>query len=480
MAAEAQILLIFVPLLTACVLPLLSGGLRKALVIATIAVPPVWLLALTGVVLSDEVFSQDLSGFAPPLGIRLVTDRLSLLLLWLVALVGGLAAIAAYAEFPPASTDGKRFWPLWMILIAAMNALLLSADLFNLYVALELVTLSAVPLIAMAGGLALRAAMRYLLMGLLASLAYLLGIALLYSAHGTLDLYLLADRVGAEASSRIALALMTAGLLLKTAVFPLHVWLPPAHGSAPGAVSAVLSAIVIKLSLYLIYRLWFWTGGDLDMEAARLALGVLGAAAILYGSLAALVQPRLKLVVAYSTVAQIGYLLLIFPLAGVLAWHGVLYQLISHAFAKSAMFLAAANVMIALRGDDRLERIAGADVRLPMSLFAFGLAGVSIMGLPPSGGFIAKWMLLEAAWRQAGWGWMLVIVIGSLLAASYVFRVLAAAFRNPSAEPPSREVASKTVGATALTLALLSIAAGFVSAPLLSLAGDGPFDPDAP
>ncbi len=480
MTVEAQALLVFWPLVTACMLPLLPGGMRRLLVAAALAVPLLWLVPLSAAVSSGGAFSQNLAGFAAPLGIRLVTDSVSLLLLWLAAVVFGLAGVAAHVEYPPASAAGQRFWPPWMILVAATNALLLSADLFNLYVALELVTLSAVPLIAIAGGEALRAAMRYLLMGLLASLAYLLGLALLYSAYGTLDMYLLADLVGPEPLSEVALILMTAGLLLKTAIFPLHVWLPPAHAAAPGAVSAMLSAIVVKLSLYLLYRLWFWAGSGLDADALAVLMGLLGASAILYGSVAALVQPRLKLVIAYSTVAQLGYLLLLFPLAGVLAWHGAIYHLVSHAFAKSAMFLAAMNIMHALGGNDRLERIAGADGAVPVSLFAFGLAGISIMGLPPSGGFLAKWMLLEAAWHQGAWGWMAVIAVGSLLASAYVFRVLAAALRSPESTQSAWERPSALLGLMAFLLAMLSLAAGFVSAPVLALLGDGPFAGGSP
>jgi multicomponent Na+:H+ antiporter subunit D len=197
---------------------------------------------------------------------------------------------------------------------------------------------------------------------------------------------------------------------------------------------------------------------------------VLGAGAVLYGSVAAFVQSRLKLVVAYSTVAQLGYLMLVFPLAGALAWKGALYQLLSHGLAKAAMFLAAAN-LLAVFGTDRLDRLAGADRRAPVSLFAFALGGVSIMGLPPSGGFLAKWMLLEAAFAQRAWGWIVVLVAGSLLAAAYVFRVLAAIFSEAHAEraAEARAPARSLMGLAALALAILAIVAGFAAAPLLAL-----------
>jgi formate hydrogenlyase subunit 3/multisubunit Na+/H+ antiporter MnhD subunit len=316
--------------------------------------------------------------------------------------------------------------------------------------------------------------MRYLLLAMLASLAYLLGVALLYGEHGTLDLYLLATEVGGSGSAGTlpALSLITVGLLLKAAVFPLHVWLPAAHSQAPGAVSAVLSGLVVKTAIYLLYRLWFWTAEGLDLTSAAFLLGLIGASAILYGSLAALVQVQLKRVVAYSTVAQLGYLMLVFPLFGdpraaSSAWTGTGCQLFAHGLAKAGMF-------------------AGADRRQPACLFAFGLAGVSLMGLPPSAGFLAKWQLLESAWMQSAWGWVAVLLTGSLLAAGYIFRVLAAAFVAPSAGsagpasaahelacPPGQRV-SLFLSLPALALALASVLLGFWAAPLFEMLAVAP------
>jgi multicomponent Na+:H+ antiporter subunit D len=470
MATEALVLLVFWPLLAACAALLAPRRGAPVAVVSTMLALPALLVPVTGEVLRAGTLIHVLGGYAVPLGIRLVADGLGVAVLWLVAVVSGFAGLHALVGFPPSSPLGGRFWPPWLVLLAGMNALLLSADLFNLYVTLELVTLAAISLIALAGGEALRAAMRYLLLAVLASLAYLLGISLLYSVHGTLDLYLIGAALGGGAAPLVAFGLVSAGLLLKTAVFPLHVWLPAAHASAPGPVSALLSALVVKVSLVLLYRLWFFTGAELDAAGAGLLLGVLGAGAVLYGSVAAFLQSRLKLVVAYSTVAQLGYLMLVFPLAGALAWKGALYQLLSHGLAKAAMFLAAAN-LLAVFGTDRLDRLAGADRRAPVSLFAFALGGVSIMGLPPSGGFLAKWMLLEAAFAQRGWGWIVVLVAGSLLAAAYVFRVLAAIFSEAHAEraAEARAPARSLMGLAALALAILAIVAGFAAAPLLAL-----------
>lgn len=473
MSAGAAVLLVFVPLLAACAVLVVPARMRFLPVVVALAALPLLLLPLTAEIARNGAVQVALAGHVPPLGIRLRADALSLLMLWLVAVAGGLAGVHALAGHRPSAADGARFWPLWLFTVTGLNALFLAADLFNLYVTIELMTLAAIALVATSGEAdALRAAMRYLLLAMLASLAYLLGVALLYGAHGTLDLYgVSSGMAGAGVATLTALALMSAALLLKGAIFPLHLWLPAAHATAPGPVSALLSALVVKTSVYLLYRLWFWSAAGIDREMASLLLGLLGAAAVLFGSAAALVQDQIKRVVAYSTVAQLGYLMLVFPLmAHPSAWSAAGYQLLSHGLAKAGMFLAAANIVHAM-GSGRLDRLAGADKVLPVSLFAFALAGVSLMGLPPSGGFLAKWLLLEAAWAQGGWGWIAVVLAGSLLAAGYLFRVLAAVLRQPTPDEllqPTHAV-PWPMSLAALLLGAAAVALGFAAVPVLEL-----------
>jgi len=474
MTAEALALIVFLPLLAACAI--VAAPRFSALIVRIGLLPlPLLLLAPTLTVLEQGTYRLQLAGHASPLGIEWLLDPLSLLMLWLNTVITVLVSLHASYGFPPAGEAGRRFWPLWLILFASMNALVLSADLFNLYVTLELVTLAAIGLITVEGKpLALRAGMRYLLLALMASLLYLLGVGLLYGQTGTLDLYLVAERIELNWLPVTAMSLMIVGLLIKSAIFPLHAWLPAAHGNAPGPVSAILSAVVVKVSVYMIWRLWFWTAADWNLEAVAGLIGLLGAAAIVYGSLAALVQDRLKMIIAYSTVAQLGYLLLVFPLASALAFQAAVYQLLSHGLAKAAMFLAAANILRSI-GTDRLRRLAGIDQRLPLDVFVLALAGVSIMGLPPSGGFLAKWLYLEAAWEQQAWGWLILISLGGLLAAAYLFRVLAVVCLHPRRRLNSRGRRRNPgpISWAALLLAIAAILAGFLSAPVLDLIMSG-------
>lgn len=421
--------LIVLPLAWAALAFLLGGGWGGRLAVAGLAVQLALTLALAGRVLEGGPVSHAVGGWGAPLGIDLVADGLSVAMLLLTQAVAMPLALYARAYFGQLSQTA--FWPLAGFLLAALNALFLSADLFNLYVTLELLSLAAVGLVALGGKpMQVAAALRYLLVSLTASGAYLMGVALLYGAYGTVSIATLAPLVGGEPPLAVWLAagLMLTGLLAKTALFPFHFWLPPAHGGASAPVSALLSALVVKASFYLILRLALDVFPSLAAHAAP-ALGLMGAAAILGGSWRALHSRHIKMLVAWSTVAQLGYLFLVFPLLAPdgLALQAGVMQAIAHGLAKAAMF-AAVGVLMLATGRDTLDGLAGVAGRAPVTLFAFGLAGVTLMGLPPSGGFLAKWLLIEAALSHGQWGWVAVVIGGGLLAAAYVFRVLRQAF----------------------------------------------------
>ncbi|MGE3873111.1 MAG: complex I subunit 5 family protein, partial [Parvibaculaceae bacterium] len=363
------------------------------------------------------------------------------------------------------------FWPLLMAIWSALNAVFVGEDLFNLYVALELLTFCAVPLVCLDGRAeTIAAALRYLLFALLGSLLYLLGTALLYGSFGTLDLHILSQMTAGEPAVSVALALMIVGLLAKAALFPLHLWLPPAHAGAPAAASAVLSALVIKAPVFLILRLVLDIAPPPTAALAGQLLAVLGAASILFCSVMALRQARLKLMIAYSTVAQIGYIFIVFPLATgngtlaaweTIAWTGGTLQLVSHALAKAAMFLAAGVIAEAF-GHDRISDLGGFGRVLPISAAAFGLAGLSLMGIPPSGGFIAKCLLLTAAVTN-GHPWLAATILaGGLLAGSYVFRVIGRALAVPAVAMVAQKPIPRRLEMTALALALAAVLIGFV------------------
>lgn len=471
--------LILLPLLWASLAFVLGPGRGGRLALAGTGLQLVPTVMLAWQVAAEGTREYAIGGWGAPLGIDLAVDGLAAVMLLLTAAVTMPLALYARAYFAHDAAGGRYFWPLAGFLMAAMNALFLSADLFNLYVTLELLGLAAVGLVAAAGGaVQVAAAMRYLLATLVGSGGYLVGVALIYGAYGSVSLATLMPLLSEQAPAAVLLAaaLMLAGLLLKTALFPFHFWLPPAHGGAPAPVSALLSALVIKASFYLVLRLWLGLFAPLTGQAAAFLLGLLGAAAILWGSLMAIRAERLKMLVAYSTVAQIGYLFLLFPLAthtgpeaAQSAFQGGVLHAATHALAKAAMF-AAAGAMVLSLGRDEVASLGGVSTRQPLTLFTFGLAGVTLMGLPPSGGFTAKWLLIGAALRSGQWGWVVVIILGGLLSAAYVFRVLRQAFLPVAGETRFKSV-PRALEWPAFLLALASFALGIRAAEALDLLG---------
>jgi formate hydrogenlyase subunit 3/multisubunit Na+/H+ antiporter MnhD subunit len=263
--------------------------------------------------------------------------------------------------------------------------------------------------------------------------------------------------------------------LIKTALFPLHFWLPPAHANAPAPVSAALSALVVKAAFYLILRVWLDLFAPISTPSVSYLLGLLGAAAVLWGSWNALRAERLKLLAAYSTVAQIGYLFLFLPLVMQLpegasreaALGGLVLLALTHGFAKSALFLAAGAIQ-QRAGHDRIRELDGTAQAMPATTFALALAGVALIGLPPSGAFLGKWQLISGALDADLWLWVAVVLAGSLLSAAYMFRVLSHAFGQ--ALYPSRVLTIGREEIPALSLGLVAtLLLGLASAPIWPL-----------
>ena len=467
---DSLVWLLLLPLAWATLAFVLGPGRGAWLAIAGLAAQFALAVDLARKVAAGGVSAHVVGGWGAPLGIDLAADGLSAAMLLLTQGVALPLAIHARAYFKAGDPAGVWFWPLLGFLLAGLNALFVSADLFNLYVTLELVGLAAVGLVAAGGGTQqVAAALRYLFATLLGSGAYLLGVALLYGAYGTVSSATLLPLVTAEAPRlvRIAAGLMVTGLLLKTALFPFHFWLPPAHGGAPAPVSALLSALVVKASFYLILRLWL---GPLQALLPSFAwlLALLGAAAIFWGSWQAIRAVKVKRLIAYSTVAQLGYLFLIFPLLPAPgALQAGVMQVFAHGLAKAGMF-AAAGVMIKATGQDTVAGLAGAVERLPVTFFAFGLAGMTLMGLPPSSGFLAKWQIIDAALAQGHWVIAVVALAGGLLAAVYVFRVLRQAFLQAPA-PDTATAVPRTLEWTAFALAAASVLLGLRGVELMQL-----------
>jgi len=455
----------------ALLLAFLAGGRHvERIALVAVAVGAV----LTVVVVRRMIESGDalvyvLGDWPPPLGIVLRADGLSAVMMAMTMVVLAAVALYARADFATPTTERERrapfvFWTMLLAIWAALNVVFLAGDMFTLYVALELVTFAAVPLVSLDGKPeALQAALRYLMFALAGSVLYLVGTGLMYGTYGTMDIALIAQHIDAQPAVLAAVALMTVGLLAKTALFPLHLWLPPAHAGAPAAGSALLSGLVVKGSFFIVVRLWLDAFAAVLTPGAAQLIAALGACAIVAGSAIALQQARLKLMIAYSTVAQIGYLFLMFPLvllavtpeAGAVALTGGMLQAVSHATAKAAMFMAAGLIYASL-GHDRVSELTGLARTMPMTVAAFALGGFALIGLPPSSGFVAKWLLVSAALDSGQWWWVLVLAVGGLLTAVYVTQVLARML-SPAATDAAMKPVARSREAVVLALAALSM-----------------------
>lgn len=464
--------LVLLPLLASALsvlLPLRARRLLALLVALTVA-------SLTAVVAlqtaAGEVVELAVGGYDAPVGITLRADGLSVLFVGLTALVGGIVTIFASSS----RSTAEAFWPLWLGCWAGLNAVFVSGDLFNSYVGLELVGVTAVALVALGGRDAWRGALRYLFIAVLGSLLFLVGVGLVVSAAGTLDIAQAAAALSEEPDLAPALvfavALMTVGLGMKVALLPMHAWLIPAHSAAPTAVSPLLSALVIKAALFVLLRCWMWLAeGAEQLMVLAWVLGVLGAAAVVVGSVAALRQRGLKRLIAYSTVAQIGYWFVAFPLLGPgvdddvrqTAFSGVLALALGHGIAKAGLFLAA-GALKDTYGTDTITGLRGAGREQPLVVMGMGLTAVGLIGLPISLGFTGKWQVATAA-VDAQQPWILVVlVVGTLLSAAYLVRAIAPLLLAETPEPDAGSVSwnfRSLSGLTVLSLGVLTIATGF-------------------
>jgi formate hydrogenlyase subunit 3/multisubunit Na+/H+ antiporter MnhD subunit len=469
------------------VLPILAGLLgalcapRRLFPVALVCLP----ILLAGALL---VFDYQQAGLlrwqwqVAGVEISLRFNGLSGLMLMITQWVGAAAALYTPGHLR-ITHPGKRarwLWPLMGVLISSLSLIWLAADLLTLYAALELMGLAAVGMLLLSGKpAALKAGIRYLLLALVGSLAYLLGVALLLGYWGALGLQALAEVVEPGPVTWVAAALIGAGLALKAALFPLHGWLTPVHENAWTPVSALHAALVIKASLFILLMLW-----SILLPGTLLAprfVAWLGMLAIVWGGLIAWRADSLKTLVASSTVGQLGYLMVAFPLllgpsitplAEALAWEGFWLHLMGHSLAKAAMFMAAGNLIIAT-GESSLRGLSGTSRRLPLSLLIFGIAAVTLMGLPPSAGFTAKWLLLQALVISQQWVAVAALLAGTLLTAAYVFRVFRYSF-DETAPRHQYQPLAPGMDIIALCLALAAFALGLLAhLPLALIQGGG-------
>jgi multicomponent Na+:H+ antiporter subunit D len=430
------------------VIPLLAAPLAAALPSKRLP----WLLAtavswlvlaiavgLLAEVLSTGPISYTMGGWEPPWGIELRIDALNALIVLIVAGIG--AVVTPFAGPSAAAEVGPRglalFYCLFLLTYTGLLGIAVTGDIFNMFVFLEISSLSSYALIALGRDRrALTAAYQYLIMGTIGATFFLIGVGLLYSLTGTLNIADLAARLPGVSGTRTAhtaFAFLVAGIGLKLALFPVHLWLPNAYTYAPSAVSAFIAATATKVAVYVMLRVLYTVfGADYSFETMPLtpiliALSLIG---IVAASLTALNQNDAKRLLAYSSVAQIGYMVVGLAFATTAGLTAAITHVFNHALMKGALFLALGAVAYRI-GSTRIRELEGIGRAMPWTMSAFAIGGLSLIGVPLTAGFISKWYLILAAIEQ-GWWWLAVIVLlTSLIAVMYVWRIIEAAWFRP-------------------------------------------------
>jgi multicomponent Na+:H+ antiporter subunit D len=431
------VLIVVVPLLLAP-LAALVGNWKAAWIVAAAA--SWWAfgvsIALVRRVLAEGTISYEIGGWAAPYGIEYRIDLVSAFVAMIVATIGAVAIIYARTSVRAEVSEdrGALFYSAFILCFTGLLGISVTGDVFNIFVFLEVSSLSAYALIAMGQDRrALTAAYQYLIMGSVGATFIVIGIGLMYSMTGTLNIADLAERLPAVADNRtipVAFTFLTVGITLKLALFPLHLWLPNAYTYAPSAVTAFIASTATKVAVYLLLRFFFTVfGAEFSFEQMQLdkVLMPLALVAIVTMSLVAIYQDNVKRLLAYSSVAQIGYMVLGISFASVLGVTAGILHLFNHALMKGALFMAMGCVMYRV-GSVRLERMKGLGKKMPWTMAAFVGGGLSLIGVPFTVGFVSKWYLVQAALERGMWPVAAVVMFGSLLAVIYVWKVVEVAY----------------------------------------------------
>ena len=436
------VLIVIAPLLTALILPLLDVWKRSL-------VYPLTLGALafsfaTSVVAAREVLTTGpieyyMGGWEPPWGIAFRIDHLSALMLLLLGfitlLVGIYSKQSILKELPKKEAP---FYSVYLLLVTGLTGLVSTADMFNLYVFLEITSLTSYALISLGGGTAVVSAFRYVILGTVGAAFYLLAVGYLYTVTGSLnmaDLALILPDLYESNVVLVGFAFFVIGISIKMALFPMHAWLPGAYSDAPSAVSALIAATTTKVSAYVLVRVMFFVFEprfSIDTIPIATLLSWMGAIAMILGSLMAIAQSDLKRMLAYSSVAQIGYIVLGVGLANAMGFTGGILHLVNHAFMKGCLFLVAGAIIYRTELRE-IRSFRYLSMRMPWTAAIFTVCALAMIGIPPTGGFFSKLYLILGAIAADHWVFVAVILVSSVLGLTYLVNVIRYMYFPPAA-----------------------------------------------
>ncbi|MEM7782243.1 MAG: monovalent cation/H+ antiporter subunit D family protein [Planctomycetota bacterium] len=444
MQEQLPILLIILPLLAAPLLVLI-GNRRLCYLVSLIVAWLVFLISnalLVGVIQTGPI-RYEMGGWPSPYGIEYVVDYLSAFVMLFVSGLGAIVLTYAPASIQQEIPLSKHylFFATFLLCMTGLLGMCITGDLFNVFVFLEISSLASYALISL--GKTRRAplaAVHYLILGTIGATFFLIGIGLLYQMTGTLNMADIAARLEPNIGNRtslVAFAFMTVGLCIKMAVFPLHTWLPNAYTYAPSAVTSFIAATATKVSVYAFIRLVFrifspsFAFETLPLDQALMIFSLVG---IFVASTAAVFQSNIKRLLAFSSVAQIGYMLLGISMANVNGLSAGIAHMFNHALIKGGLFMVVGCFALRL-GSLKIEDMKGAGKTMPWTSFAWVVGGLGLIGVPLTAGFVSKWLLLTAAMDNNWFHVAVLMLLSSLLAVVYVWRVVETLyFEEPSAK----------------------------------------------
>ena len=487
MIQQLPVLLIAIPLIAAPLLVLL-GSRKLSYPIALAVVWSVFAISigLLAQVIQTGSIEYKLGNWPSPYGIVYNIDYLSSFVMMFVSALGAIVLLYAPASINREIPLSKHnlFYATYLLCITGLLGMCITGDLFNVFVFLEISSLSSYALISL--GKTRRAplaSLHYLIFGTIGATFFLIGVGLLYQMTGTLNMADIADRldlVGGSRTKLVAFAFMTVGLSIKMAVFPLHTWLPNAYTYAPSVVTAFIAATATKVSVYAFIRLVYgiftpeFAFKTLPLDTALMVFSLIG---IFVASTAAIYQTDIKRLLAYSSVAQIGYMLLGVSMSNLDGLTAGIVHMFNHALIKGGLFMVVGCFALQL-GSVKLEDLRGAGKTMPLTSFGWVIGGLGLIGVPLTAGFVSKWLLLTAALEYRWWPVAVLMLLSSLLAVVYVWRVVELLYfsepsslaKNAKEAPMSMLVPTYIViGATVVFGCWTQYSAGLASAAARSL-----------
>jgi multicomponent Na+:H+ antiporter subunit D len=479
MTQQLPAIIFLIPFFTAILMPMIGmknrnwcrPGALGALLIMSVG--SIWMY---GVILFDGPISYAFSGWKPPIGIEWIADGLSGLLMPVVSLLAFLTVLFA-GPTTPAGTGGRipYYYTLILLLISGLSGIVMAGDLFNVFVFLEVASLASYALVALSGGRALISAFRYLILGTLGASLYLLGVGYFYAVTGTLNMADVSTHLPELLKSKAVMAgliFMVLGLAIKMALVPLHGWLPDAYAHAPNSITPILAPLVTKVAVFAVVRILFWTLGAKTVihdVPILLLLSCLGAIAAIVGAFLALSQQEIKRLFAYGGISHVGLILIGICLGNQTGFAGGVFYLINDAVMQAVLFFIAASVFYryGIRTISDMVNIRG---QMPWTTAALVIAALSMIGIPPTGGFFGKWYIILGALDAENYLGVAAVIAATLLTLAYFVKIFENVFFESA--PPTTIRTSEIPGAMKFSMGALSAAIiilGFFSDHLVTL-----------